>query len=43
VHIAGIDRAGGFEKAIRERGLTVVDVGDDAKIAYSITSLRHRP
>ena len=36
VHFALRKRAGHFEQTIRERGLTVIDVCDDTKIAYEL-------
>ena len=33
LHLAVVDRAGELEDAVRERGLAVVDVSDDAEIA----------
>jgi hypothetical protein len=39
-HLAGGDGAGDLEEAVGECGLAVVDVGDDAEIAY--TGLVHR-
>src|SRR5947209_5855373 len=33
LHIAVADGAGAMEQSVRERGLPVVDVGDDAKIS----------
>jgi hypothetical protein len=33
LHLARIERAGRLDEAIGERGLSVIDVGDDAEIA----------
>ena len=33
-HIAGGDGAGAVQQAIRERGLPVIDMGNDTKISY---------
>ena len=33
-HLALLERAGHLEEAVRERGLAVVDVGDDGEVAY---------
>src|SRR5690606_33639308 len=32
-HLAAVERAGALDQAVREGGLAVIDVGDDAKIA----------
>ncbi len=36
VHLALGERAGHFQQAVRKRGLTVVDMRDDAEIAYEL-------
>ncbi len=41
-HVAGLDRSGQLEDAIRERRLAVVDVGDDREVA-NIASQRFMP
>ena len=34
LHVAGSDRAGAMQQAVRERRLPVIDMGDDAEISY---------
>ena len=36
VHFAGAERAGHFQQAVGERGFAVVDVRNNAKIAYEL-------
>src|SRR5207253_823700 len=41
-HVAGGDRAGQLEEAVRERRFPVIDVGDDAEVADQVWG-RHEP
>ena len=40
-HLPGIDRVGELEEPVRERGLAVVDVGDDREVAQAILGDGH--
>ncbi|CAB4803220.1 unannotated protein [freshwater metagenome] len=35
-HLAGVDSATQLEQAVREGGLAVIDVGDDAEVADTV-------
>jgi hypothetical protein len=36
LHFALLEHAGFLDQAVRERGLAVIDVGDDAEVAYMV-------
>ena len=40
-HLAGVDRVGQLEQPVRERGLAVIDVGDDREVAQPVLGDGH--
>ena len=36
LHLAGFEAAANLDEAVRQRGLAVIDVGDDREIAYAL-------
>ena len=40
-HLAGVDRVGQLQQPVGERGLAVVDVGDDAEVAQAVLGDGH--
>ena len=41
-HLAGVDRVGQLEQAVRQRRLAVIDVGDDREVAQALLGDGHK-